>query len=371
MCNCMKPRSNERAHCAPEGPPPERRRDLVTGLLHVLAAGRTGRPNEFRGTPSTLPTEHMKKSCPFCRGREDETTPTLAWFHRDPMQQNEQSWQVRVVENLYPAFISRDPLDSVPADVHQQPRGAESQDDPPCKQASLGHHRVLIESPEHHHSLTELSRAQVALVLRAYQHQFREFAQTDWIRSALIFKNQGRLAGMSREHVHSQVVALPYTPPLLQLELEGSQAFYRDHRQCVFCHLANDAKKQGRVVLETDAMIAYCPYASRTAYEVWLQPKQHQAHLADAQPSVLEEAADGLHQLLRTLLCLELRAYNFVIHSAPFDITRKDHYHWHIEIIPRSSFLAGLEFGAGVLINTVAPEAAAEDMRQWLLTNND
>jgi UDPglucose--hexose-1-phosphate uridylyltransferase len=43
-----------------------------------------------------------------------------------------------------------------------------------------------------------------------------------------------------------------------------------------------------------------------------------------------------------------------------------DHYHWHIELIPRLTKIAGFECGTGVYINPVAPETAARQLREVL-----
>ena len=52
-------------------------------------------------------------------------------------------------------------------------------------------------------------------------------------------------------------------------------------------------------------------------------------------------------------------AYNYVIHTTPFDTTAPAHYHWHIEIVPSLARTAGFELGTGWYINLVTPEEAA------------
>ena len=37
--------------------------------------------------------------------------------------------------------------------------------------------------------------------------------------------------------------------------------------------------------------------------------------------------------------------------------------HWHLELLPRLSVFATLELGAGLYVNTVAPEEAARALR--------
>ena len=352
---------------------PERRRDPVTGLWHVLAATRAARPSDFvdsshrdsatidlprtgsdeiRSAAATEgpspPAPSSSKRCAFCRGFESETTPTIATFRCDDtggiQVATEADWQVRVVENLYPAFVAADPEDRL---------------------ASSGRHEVIIESPQHQQEMTDLRISEVEVVCYAYRDRFRGAAEDPAWRHAVLFKNHGRFAGMSREHIHSQFVALSELAPLIQLELNGSQAYFRECGRCVFCDLVDRAViTKERVVVETPNLVAFCPEASRTGYEVWVVPKSHQAAFQDADDAVLRELAEVLFRLF---VCLDTAmpglAFNLLVHSSPFDMDVSDHYHWHIEIIPRMSFVAGLEWATGVMINTVPPEVAAGRLR--------
>jgi UDPglucose--hexose-1-phosphate uridylyltransferase len=331
---------------------PEQRLDLVTGQWVVLAADRLHRPQEFQDPVPQAWTD----SCAFCAGREDETTPTVASYPR-PAAHAPSAWQVRVVSNLYPAFTPRT-AQSTRSVVGGELDGTRSQ-------PSEGQHEVIIESPTHRRFLTELTVAEVELVFEAYRDRWCTIGREGRYAYAVIFKNSGRDAGMSREHLHSQLVALPHVPPVARLELDGAQRFLAQHRMCVYCHLYDELLgDDSRWVGQTDEIVAFCPYASRVAYEVWLMPKRHQAHFEQTSDAQLRETSLLIWQILRRLeTCLGPTAYNYVIHSNPFDSTGQDHYHWHIEILPRTGRLAGLEWGTGVLINTVPPEAAARQLR--------
>jgi UDPglucose--hexose-1-phosphate uridylyltransferase len=337
---------------APPNSAPERRCDLVTGQWVVIAGGRQQRPHDFlvpRESPGV-------DSCAFCAGREYETTPTVA---RYPLAASPESggWQVRVVSNLYPAFVPS------PAVFHEgaaapRPTGAGGE-------PSWGRHEVIIESASHRRQLTELTRSEVEMVFAAYRDRFRSARDDEHYRYALIFKNSGRDAGMSREHLHSQLVALPEVPLIARQEQLGALKYYRTHGGCVFCHLIDETMQdRSRLVLETETVVAFCPYASRVAHELWVLPKRHGARFEQTDDAVLNDVAVSVRELVRRLgTCLGPVAYNYLLHSNPFDTCRQDHYHWHIEILPRTSRLAGLEWGTGLLINTMPPEVAAAQLR--------
>ena len=185
---------------------PERRRDPVSGRWVVIAGNRATRPHDL----PTILDQPQLDSCSFCAGRESETTePVAVWPPAEPSSHGF-DWQVRVVPNLFPAFVPTD----VAAPITE------------TGQRSLGLHDVVIESPRHLRRLTELSAAETELVFRAYRGRLRHYAEHSEITYGLIFKNCGAAAGMSREHIHSQMVGLPFVPPVVQTELDNSELFF-------------------------------------------------------------------------------------------------------------------------------------------------
>jgi UDPglucose--hexose-1-phosphate uridylyltransferase len=224
---------------------------------------------------------------------------------------------------------------------------------------------VVIESPRHLRSLTELTDAEVALVFRAYRDRTRDMERDKQVAYALAFKNVGPAAGASLEHIHSQIVGLPLVPPVMHEELQGAAKFFAIQRDCVFCHLIQqELLARRRIVVRVEQFVAICPYASRFPYEVWVLPERHSAsfqHSPDAQLAVLARTARCILSALER--GCGITAYNFLIHSSPFDIDCQDHYHWHMEIIPRTVKAAGFEWGTGMQINPVLPEEAADQLR--------
>ena len=77
---------------------------------------------------------------------------------------------------------------------------------------------------------------------------------------------------------------------------------------------------------------------------------------------MLNSGQDLTAVLQKLEIALDKPAYNYIIHTAPFDTQELGHYHWHIEIIPRLTKIAGFEWGSGFYINPVPPEEAAANM---------
>ena len=346
---------------------PDLRYDPIASRWVIIAANRANRPLEF----SRPEVRSANQVCPFCPGNEDQTPNEVARFsvsgerQRTPTSTLDHSllvqdpWQVRVVPNLYPALDSDsnsndlDPVDRI--DSHP------SQSEVFHQHQATGKHQVIIESPEHHSTLTQISGDGLRTVFRAYRDRFRAAAKDPRILAALLFKNNGVAAGISLEHVHSQFVAFPFVPKALREELDGAFQWYSRHKKCVFCHVLEEEISIGeRIVFQSDRLVAFCPFASRFPYEVWLLPKQHQPLFHAIDDDLLDEASLVYRQILSTLeLNVKNVSYNCLFHSAPFDSFCYDHYHWHIEIIPRIATTAGLEWGSGVHVNIVSPEQSA------------
>ena len=330
----------------------EWREDPITGRWVMIASQREARPQEFTSAPNRT----RMVDCPFCRGHEEQTPPAVLEL---PDPEVPGRWRVRVTPNKYPALELPDPN----ADDRRQ--GSTSAALPPA-----GAHEVIIESPTHLSSITELSRSHYCDVLAAYRERmlFWKARSTEGaapVTSVFIFKNSGALAGASLAHLHSQLLAMPAPPPLVAEELAGAaRAFGRAHR-CVYCELlARESADRTRIVVEGPNFMAFCPYASRFPLETWIVPTAHASHFETSRPALLAELAPLVQQLVGRLeQFVEGLAYNYWIHSAPLDALESESYHWHIEIAPRMTTMAGLELGGGWHINTIAPEDAAARLR--------
>jgi UDPglucose--hexose-1-phosphate uridylyltransferase len=265
------------------------RPDPLSGRLVAIAPGRARRPGAGRAGISP-PSEEELDECPFCAGRENRTPPeTLVLPEAGP-------WQVRVVPNLYPA-------------VERQ--------------------EVVVHTPEHLRSLAELDDAALELVAEAWQRRRAE-VPGGYLQ---VVVNEGREAGSSLPHTHSQLVWLPEAPPATQHGVD---------------------RERWSVVAERDGLVLACPYASRLPYECVVVPAEprHSALGDELLGPALRLLGEGVRHLHAIEGAVPLNAW---LHDGP---------DWHLELLPRLTVLAGLELGAEVYVNTLAPESAAAALRE-------
>jgi UDPglucose--hexose-1-phosphate uridylyltransferase len=261
------------------------RHDPATGRWVAVAPGRVRRPGG-----GDAPAVDRETVCPFCAGHEDQTPPETLCLGDGPT-----GWDVRVVPNLYPA---------------------------------LERQEVVIHGPEHVHSIGELRDSTLDLVAEAWQRRARD---TGGICFPLI--NEGREAGASLPHSHSQLAWLPAPAP-------------------------NAASERGLPelvdLLHHDGLVAGCPVASRVPYELLIAPDADGGdwRTSDDLGSALRLLAELVRRLQR-LRNEELVPFNAWVHDRP---------RWHLEVLPRTTRLAGLELGAGVYINPLAPEQASSEL---------
>jgi UDPglucose--hexose-1-phosphate uridylyltransferase len=330
-------------HLPPPAPltaPGELREDPLSGRLVAIAAGRAARPEAFLrdvGPPrGTL-------GCPFCPGNEHMTPPEV-WADRDPGGRvNGPGWQVRVVPNKFPAFAG--------------PPGGGNRDGGLYRSApSAGFHEVVIHSTDHNATLADQSDKEVALVLGAYRQ--RLLAHRDEpLGSIVVIVNQGRTAGASLEHPHSQVIATVERPDLVRAELDRLGA-----AGCAACAVVERERGGGRVVEEGDGLLTICPWASAAPYEALIVPTSHQARFERRDQSGDLAVAGALGRLLRRFGAVvgSSAPYNLVMHSAP---PGTDGFHWHLHLTPRLTTYGGFELATGIIINVVDPDQAAASLR--------
>jgi UDPglucose--hexose-1-phosphate uridylyltransferase len=333
----------------------EYRQDPLSRRWVIIGSDRAARPNEFVEEP----VRRQPIPCPFCAGNEHETPDAVATYAAP----GRSGWVVRIVPNKYPAVTLDESLCP-----NCQPLGSASSSGSADLTGTIpgfGRHEVIIESPRHVASLSELTTTEAELVFLAYRDRIAALKATGQYRYVQIFKNVGPAAGASLEHVHSQLVALPGVPEVVAQELASCRDHFAQHRRPLMTGLIERELAEGdRILAQTDRFVAFCPYASRFPYEVCIAPLASQPSFEAAQAGELGE----LSQLSRDVIGRIERvggqvAYNCILHTQPFDTSPHDHYHWHIEIIPRLTKVAGFEWGTGCFINPLPPEAAAAHLR--------
>jgi UDPglucose--hexose-1-phosphate uridylyltransferase len=326
---------------------PELRKDPIVGRWVIVAEQRAKRPGAFveRSAPPSGP-------CPFCEGHESETPAEVSAARRADSRPDSRGWRVRVVPNKFPALVLEGEADARRQGMYDVMEG-------------VGAHEVIIESPRHVRSTSELPLEDVCEVLWTYRERLAEFKRDGRLKYGMLFKNVGAAAGATLEHIHSQLIVMPMVPNHAQEEIVGAKDYFDRHGRCVFCDMIEqELAQRKRIVIETPDFVVFCPFASRFTYEAWLLPKFHASHYEDISRTQADAAADALRQVITKIdTALDRPAYNYLIHTAPFDCQELAHYHWHVEIMPRLTGIAGFEWGSGLHINPVPPEEAAAKLR--------
>jgi UDPglucose--hexose-1-phosphate uridylyltransferase len=203
-------------------------------------------------------------------------------------------------------------------------------------------------------------------VVTAYKERCLSISQENQISFINLFRNHGIKAGTSLEHPHSQLIATPIIPPHVRNPIEQAVRYHDTHGKCIYCDmLAEELKLKDRIIAETDYFIAYCPFASRTPFEVRIMPKKHRAAFAHISAAELTDFARFLKEVLaRIYIGLDNPDYNFIIRSAPVGDEDSKYYHWYMVIILKLTTPAGFEIGTGIYINITYPEQCAEFLRK-------
>src|SRR5258708_21329017 len=325
---------------------PELRRDPVTGRWVCLAPVRAERPeapsSEALGLPSSV------AGCPFCEGNEESTPPEVMAVRPRGGTADTPGWSIRVVPNLYPAFSDADG----PADLGNALH---------AYGPALGACEVLVHSPDHSRWLPYLSDAQARLVMSTTWRRYLAHSISG-VGSVVALYNHGQAAGASLAHPHGQGDATPAAGFVLEEEYPGAEEALKTLDTCVFCRMVEEELSQGvRVIARTNQFVAITPYASRQPYECWILPTHHLADFAEAPENVAGELGVFLKSVLWRLTAVAGEVpLNWYIHSLPNAAGDwRDSYHWHLEIRPKLTEIAGFELATGTYVNTLAPEVAA------------
>ena len=332
---------------------PELRKDPIVGRWVIIAIERAKRPHDFKHQEQSLVETAV---CPFCEGNEDKTPPEVVAYRDRGGRPNSPGWRVRVIPNKFPALMIEGNL---------QKRGEGMYD----MMAGVGAHEVIVESPDHHLSMASLPEDNIREVLWVYRDRLIDLKKDPRLVHGLIFKNVGFAAGASLEHTHSQLIVTPTVPISVAEEVAGGLEFYNYRGRCIYCDMIQqELATQSRVVFDSPHFTAFCPFASRFPFETWILPKTHSSHFENIPKQGVDDLGGVIRQVLGRLeLALENPPYNYILHTAPFDRAEMPHYHWHIEIIPRLTKVAGFEWGSGFYINPVPPEDAARFLREVVL----
>jgi UDPglucose--hexose-1-phosphate uridylyltransferase len=255
-------------------------------------------------------------------------------------------WLVRSVPNLFPA-VSRDADDPAP---HPNP-------DLFTAKAASGTQEVIVNAPDPVTSLADLTGEQMAVTVGAWRERIRAHADASCVH---LLVNERREGGASLAHTHAQLYALPFVPAAIARERErfGAYATRTMGGNLLGDLVQEEVRLRDRIVAIDDEAVLMAPYASRLPFQLMLAPRRPRARFEDDGPTGAALLHDALLRLRRRLGASP--PLNLWIRTAP---RGADTFCWRIDILPRLTHLAGLELGAGLNLCVVAPEVAAQELR--------
>jgi len=332
---------------------PELRKDPITNRWVIISTDRAKRPTDFVREKVTIRGSGF---CPFCPGNELKTPPEIVAYRPDGSGPNRPGWTLRVVPNKFPAL-------GIEGILNRQGEGLYD------KMSGIGAHEVIIETTDHQLILASMPVRRVEDVIWSYRDRILDLKKDRRFRYILIFKNHGEAAGASLEHTHSQLIALPVVPKRVREEVDSAREYYNFKERCVFCDiLRQETEASIRVIAENSDFVALAPFAPRFPFETCILPKVHQSAFEESQKHEYENLARILKEMLMRLdKVLDSPAYNYIIHTSPLTETNNDHYHWHVEIMPKLTKVAGFEWGTGMYINPTPPEEATRFLREAVI----
>jgi UDPglucose--hexose-1-phosphate uridylyltransferase len=334
---------------------PELRIDPLSGLRTIVAGDRADRPGGGFQVAARPPFD--PETDPFLEGHEDRTPPEL-WARRpDGGAPDTPGWLVRVVPNLYPAL---EPGDPTPADAG--PAGdplAHGRGEPELFAArpAIGAHEVIVNAPQAAGSLLELDVEQLEVAMAGWRERIRAHDGSSYVH---VIVNEGRDAGASLPHTHAQLFALPFVPAAIARERERFTAYSeRTHgRNLLEDLLQEEVRLRSRLVGYDSEAVAICPFASRVPFHLQIVPRAPAPRFEDEGPLGARLLHATLGRLERALGGLP--PFNLWIRTAP---RGAQYFCWRIDVLPRLTQQAGLELGAGLNLNVLPPERAAELLR--------
>ncbi len=327
----------------------EFRQDLVSGDWVLFATARAKRPHATEKA-SLEKDESNNEICPF-----DDPRATGQEIISEYKKSNGELW-VTVMKNKYPAVspgLCR-PIET---------KG------PFSFTAASGFHDVVATN-DHQRIFSDFSIEETVMVLRSYRDRYLDIAKYECGDYIQIFHNYGKNAGASVLHPHSQILSTPILPPVVARSINGSAEFYRQHKKRVHETILQWEMAQAkRVIFANDLFVAFCPLISKRPYEVRIFPKVPNARFETVDEPGLRGCAEALNFCLGQLKKVFNNnfSFNFFIHTSPVresaELPCSEFYHWHIEILPHYSDLAGFDFSTGIIVNVIDPDKAAEELR--------
>lgn len=338
----------------------EFRQDIVSGDWILVAAKRLEYSKKIvekklaeKIKKSEKEIDEEIKNCPFEYPQKSGNGEPLLAFDGsgnriDDLSALTDKWFLQIIPNKNPAL-----------EIHYNNCPVAEQNGPFQNLNAVGFHEVVI-TRDHKRTIANLTEQEIKTLLTAYKTRYIELSDKKCLKYILIFHNNGKDAGASVNHPHSQILATPIIPPDVGRSLNGCGIYAEKYKKCVHCETIEwELKQSERIIYQNSKFVAFCPYASHFNFEIRIFPLAHKKNFELIQENEIEALSDIFKQVFGKMRDkLQNPAYNFFIHTAPLNYLYD--YHWHIEILPRISVWGGFELGTGIEVIVVPPEKAAE-----------
>ncbi|MFK7769716.1 MAG: hypothetical protein AB8B55_21085 [Mariniblastus sp.] len=356
------------------------RYDPINDQWVSIASRRRDRPIELVPVEQTL----QRVVCPFCAGNEEETPSALAIYDshgRAISSENEGPWTVRVVPNKFPSFSSKTESSKTESskatsssnETTATERASASKVDaviasnPYQVNCDFGIQELIIPSPRHLASLSELSDNELKVSFKAYQDRIAEAKTLEYVKHAMLFMNCRSAAGATLGHIHSQLIGSPIVSSGMRRRVERQQNHF-DENGCSLIGSVTDweIEQQARIVKLSENFCVVCPFASKFPFQTWIIPLNHRNDFLKCPDAMRDELASHCRSIVKQMeSVLEEPSYNMLFHLDPFNrISSEGQDCWYVEVFPRLTRAAGYEWGTDIWVNPVLPEFAARRLRE-------
>lgn len=291
--------------------------------------------------------------CPFCPGNEYLTKPAIREY-----KDEQGNWLVRCFPAANPIFV-------IEAEESKRAEGLYD------KMGNLGAHEIIVENRSHAKTMSLYTQDEFMLLMDMYRERMADLKKDVRFKYVQIFKNHGELTGSYIFHGHSHVLSTPIIPTRTTREMDNARSHFAQKERCLMCDIVSQEIRQSkRVVAMNKSFVAICPFASRFPFEVWVIPRDHNAHFELSCSDIIKHDLASLLLDLMKRIELVSNAYTIEIHTAAAvpptsaeDIAVEDYCHWHLEILPRdfrsSKYIREDEFR----VVSITPEEAADALK--------
>ncbi len=288
--------------------------------------------------------------CPFCPG-SGRVPP---------------NYDVYLYPNDFPAFSP----EADPYTAHQCNPDSEDLFD---TTGARGACDVVLYSPNHTLPPPQLSPESWRRVVGLWTERSRELMAEGDIAQICIFENCGEFIGVTMPHPHGQIYAMPFVSPTVRTEVDSSARYAIRHEgACLFCDLlSKETEAQERIIAETDAFVAFVPFAARFPAEVLIYPRRHARYLTELTATESQQLADLIGLMRRkydNLYGFQLPLMMLVKQAPLRDRTAP--YDLHVQFLPlqrsatKHKYLASIETGFGTFLADTSPEEMAAQLRK-------